>query len=214
MQFLNAQMPSNQKHQPWESRRTWTTIDSAQSFLYCEGTLSSSQGHVYRSRTGKCERWFKPVWIDQELIPSAPVDLSVLRVRRILLLLALHHPKNLGRDCAAFWCSEEMISWVLCLCIQKEQFVHERGRRTERTYLHRVQRRPAAAKPKEFAPLLFILFSAFNLNPSNMHGCRNPSLMPPKKGSSRMFLWEFCCRGGWILLLWLASPAGKQADYF
>lgn len=39
------------------------------------------QGHCYRSRTGKLERWFKPSWIDETVIPRQPLDLTVVRVR-------------------------------------------------------------------------------------------------------------------------------------
>ena len=40
----------------------------------------SLQGHCYRSRTGKCERWFKPAWIDENRIPKQPLDLKALKV--------------------------------------------------------------------------------------------------------------------------------------
>ncbi len=40
----------------------------------------SLQGHCYRSRTGKCERWFKPAWIDEDRIPKQPLDLKALKV--------------------------------------------------------------------------------------------------------------------------------------
>ncbi|KAK9789935.1 hypothetical protein WJX73_001352 [Symbiochloris irregularis] len=36
-------------------------------------------GHVFRSQTGKPERWYKPDWLDQSLIPTAPADLSLIR---------------------------------------------------------------------------------------------------------------------------------------
>eukprot|EP00891_Asterochloris_glomerata_P008873 jgi/Astpho2/8873/Aster-05503 len=36
-------------------------------------------GHCYRSRTGKCERWFKPAWIDEDRIPKQPLDLKALK---------------------------------------------------------------------------------------------------------------------------------------
>ena len=44
--------------------------------------LAAMQGHCFRSRTGKTERWYKPQWIDQAHIPSAPADLGLIRVRR------------------------------------------------------------------------------------------------------------------------------------
>lgn len=39
------------------------------------------QGHVYRSSTGKLERWFKPDWISLDNIPTTPVDYPLLKVR-------------------------------------------------------------------------------------------------------------------------------------
>ncbi len=33
-----------------------------------------AQGHCYRSRTGKCERWFQPAWMQPGYMPSAPAD--------------------------------------------------------------------------------------------------------------------------------------------
>lgn len=37
------------------------------------------QGHVYRSSTGKLERWFNPNWIDLSYNPTQHVDLPVLK---------------------------------------------------------------------------------------------------------------------------------------
>ena len=39
------------------------------------------QGHVYRSSTGKLERWFNPDWINLDHIPKTPADLPLLKVR-------------------------------------------------------------------------------------------------------------------------------------
>lgn len=39
------------------------------------------QGFRYSSKTGKLERWFKPSWINEQTIPSQPLDLSLVRVR-------------------------------------------------------------------------------------------------------------------------------------
>ena len=36
------------------------------------------QGHCYRSRTGKLERWYKPKWLDLEYVPTAPADLTTI----------------------------------------------------------------------------------------------------------------------------------------
>ncbi|RMZ53291.1 hypothetical protein APUTEX25_004779 [Auxenochlorella protothecoides] len=36
-------------------------------------------GHVYRSRTGKLERYYNPRWMEEGRVPSAPVDLDLLR---------------------------------------------------------------------------------------------------------------------------------------
>ena len=47
--------------------------------LFAPHTL---QGHVYRSSTGKLERWFKPDWISLEHIPTPPVDYPQLKVRQ------------------------------------------------------------------------------------------------------------------------------------
>ena len=38
------------------------------------------QGHVYRSTTGKVERWFNPDWINLDHVPKTPVDLPLLKV--------------------------------------------------------------------------------------------------------------------------------------
>lgn len=38
------------------------------------------QGHVYRSSTGKLERWYNPKWLDEEYMPTAPLDLAAVRV--------------------------------------------------------------------------------------------------------------------------------------
>ena len=37
-----------------------------------------AQGHVYRSRTGKCERWFKPAWLEPSYMPSTPANLATI----------------------------------------------------------------------------------------------------------------------------------------
>lgn len=44
-------------------------------------TRTLVQGHRYSSKTGKLERWFKPSWINEEIIPSQPLDLALVRVR-------------------------------------------------------------------------------------------------------------------------------------
>ena len=36
---------------------------------------------MYRSSTGKLERWFKPDWISLDHIPTTPVDYPLLKVR-------------------------------------------------------------------------------------------------------------------------------------
>lgn len=38
------------------------------------------QGHVYRSSTGKLERWFNPDWMDLNYVPHNPADLPLLKV--------------------------------------------------------------------------------------------------------------------------------------
>lgn len=48
------------------------------------------QGHVYRSSTGKLERWFKPDWISLEHIPTTPVDYPLLKVRGWVGVLEQH----------------------------------------------------------------------------------------------------------------------------
>ena len=50
------------------------------------------QGHVYRSSTGKVERWFKPDWINLDHIPKTPVDLPLLKVRVVPVCSAVHVP--------------------------------------------------------------------------------------------------------------------------
>ena len=40
------------------------------------------QGHCYRSRTGKLERYFKPDWLVNDQIPTQPADLPAIKVRR------------------------------------------------------------------------------------------------------------------------------------
>lgn len=34
------------------------------------------QGHCYRSKTGKFERWYNPKWWDLEYVPTAPANLK------------------------------------------------------------------------------------------------------------------------------------------
>jgi len=36
------------------------------------------QGHCYRSSTGKCERWYKPAWLEPGRLPSARADLGAI----------------------------------------------------------------------------------------------------------------------------------------
>lgn len=36
---------------------------------------------MYRSSTGKVERWFNPNWMSLDHIPKTPVDLPLLKVR-------------------------------------------------------------------------------------------------------------------------------------
>lgn len=38
------------------------------------------QGHCYRSRTGKLERYFKPDWLMSNQIPTQPADLPAIKV--------------------------------------------------------------------------------------------------------------------------------------
>jgi hypothetical protein len=42
--------------------------------------MSALQGHVYRSSTGKLERWFNPNWMDLDYVPRNPADLPLLKV--------------------------------------------------------------------------------------------------------------------------------------
>ena len=51
----------------------------------CRGPVLTSglhhacvQGHCYRSRTGRCERWFNPAWLEPAHMPSAPADLATI----------------------------------------------------------------------------------------------------------------------------------------
>ncbi len=41
---------------------------------------NATQGHVYRSRTGKVERWFSPNWVNLDYVPQEPADLPLLKV--------------------------------------------------------------------------------------------------------------------------------------
>jgi asparagine synthase (glutamine-hydrolysing) len=45
----------------------------------CETIDVFPPGHVYRSKTGKLERWFAPAWLDPLRVPSTPADLPALR---------------------------------------------------------------------------------------------------------------------------------------
>ena len=40
--------------------------------------LGTWQGHCYRSSTGKCERWYKPAWLQPGRVPSAPASLDAI----------------------------------------------------------------------------------------------------------------------------------------
>ena len=44
---------------------------------------------MYRSKTGKLERWFNPSWIQESVIPVTPLDLPAVRVRRRTMHLEL-----------------------------------------------------------------------------------------------------------------------------
>ena len=54
--------------------------------IYGSPTPTPWQGHVYRSRTGKVERWFNPNWISLDYIPQEPADLPLLKVAVVALL--------------------------------------------------------------------------------------------------------------------------------
>jgi asparagine synthase (glutamine-hydrolysing) len=45
----------------------------------CETFEFFPPGFRYSSKTGKLERWFKPSWINEQTIPSQPLDLSLVR---------------------------------------------------------------------------------------------------------------------------------------
>lgn len=45
----------------------------------CEDLISFPPGHFYDSQTGKVERYYKPEWLDEERIPTTPVDYELLR---------------------------------------------------------------------------------------------------------------------------------------
>jgi asparagine synthase (glutamine-hydrolysing) len=45
----------------------------------CKTVSYFPPGHVYRSSTGKLERWFKPDWISLDHIPTTPVDYPLLK---------------------------------------------------------------------------------------------------------------------------------------
>jgi asparagine synthase (glutamine-hydrolysing) len=48
--------------------------------MICGFPRNHLQGHVYRSSTGKLERWFQPDWINLDHIPKTPADLPLLKV--------------------------------------------------------------------------------------------------------------------------------------
>ncbi|CCH60240.1 hypothetical protein TBLA_0C04430 [Henningerozyma blattae CBS 6284] len=45
----------------------------------CDSIIAFPPGHVYDSETDKIERYFKPNWIDESIIPTTPVDLKQVR---------------------------------------------------------------------------------------------------------------------------------------
>lgn len=49
----------------------------------CDQVISFPPGHVYDSKTGKTERYFKPTWwegdVDPSACPTAPADLKLIR---------------------------------------------------------------------------------------------------------------------------------------
>lgn len=45
----------------------------------CVNIETFPPGHVYRSTTGKVERWYNPRWLDLNYIPTTPVDYTSLR---------------------------------------------------------------------------------------------------------------------------------------
>ena len=44
--------------------------------MYHRTGIYCPQGHCYRSSTGKCERWYKPAWLQPGRLPSARADLG------------------------------------------------------------------------------------------------------------------------------------------
>lgn len=59
----------------------WKALLTTSNWLMLRLLAGVLQGHVYRSSTGKLERWFKPDWISLENIPKTPVDLPLLKAR-------------------------------------------------------------------------------------------------------------------------------------
>ena len=80
------------------------------------------QGHCYRSRTGKCERWFKPAWIDENQIPKQPLDLKALKVgagssqwdTQITAVMRVGHVQQLPSEILQIMIGPGGHRWVSC----------------------------------------------------------------------------------------------------
>lgn len=80
--YLAARDPIgvNPMYQGWGSDGSvWFSSEMKSLTDVCERIEAFPPGYFYSSRTGEQRRWFKPSWINAELIPKIPIDYRALR---------------------------------------------------------------------------------------------------------------------------------------
>ena len=152
------------------------------------------QGHCFRSRTQKCERWFKPSWIDETRIPSQPADLKALKVKQ-------------GLGCSLLRPSGERRQSSPPAIVLLLRYMHWQQACTIRLKLH-----------------AFMTVCCNSSSMWQQGTCVDPrashSGLPLlcRKGLSRRWSsvscqtprWECCSPAAWTRLSWPAWPAGED----
>lgn len=70
-------------YQGWSSKEPGTVYFASELkclHSVCDKIVAFPPGHVYDSKTGKTERYYKPAWWDASFVPTTPVDYQALRL--------------------------------------------------------------------------------------------------------------------------------------